>query len=101
MLLMAVHVDIRDDVLETIASWNLPSEVHEKLLRTMLNDLSTRRTNAIGPEHSVAPVHLNRYSLAIADPGGAYLHNFVFLVNVQRERRIVMLGNHRVTGQEF
>jgi hypothetical protein len=98
---MACQVDIYEEVLESIDSWTLPASVKHKLLRTMLNDLSTMLSAAIGEIHSVAPVKLRRYCVAVADPSGVFLHNFVFLVNDSRNRRIVMLGNHRTGGQEF
>jgi hypothetical protein len=98
---MACQVDIYEEVQEAIDSWGLPDAVKHKLLRTMLSDLSTKLSKAIGKIHSIAPVRLIRYSVAIPDPNGAYLHNFVFLINDCKDRRIVMRGSHRIGGQEF
>ena len=98
---MALHVEICDDVLETIQNWGLPPEVYQSLLRTMLSDLETKLSDKIGQIHSVAPVRLRRYCLAIPDPGGGFIHNFVFLVNESRGLRRVMLGNYRTGGHDF
>lgn len=98
---MACQVDICDDALSDIDSWGLPSDVRNKLMRTIFNDLSTKLSGEIGEVHSVAPVPLHRYCLSIPDSTFGGLHHFVFLVNNSRKRRVVMCGKHRTGGAEF
>lgn len=97
---MACHVEIHEDVLNEIESWNLPPDVSSRMFATLLSDLQTRITTEIGPIYSAAPVRLWRYSLAVQE-GTERLHNFVFLVNKCNDRRIVMGSSHRIGGAEF
>ena len=50
---MPCQVDIYEEVLAEIDGWGLPDSVKHKLLRTMLSDLSTKLSKAIGAVHEV------------------------------------------------
>lgn len=94
---MGCQVEIWSQVHTEIDSWNLPPEVKERLFETIYSDLSSRLSNYIGQIEVSAPVVLRRYPVAIIDTSGSRprLHNFVFLVNVCKHRRIIVSGNHR------